>query len=226
MMQWPAMLTLTRANSDDPETVRIFRSEWSKMRRRKLVAEKIKGGVCGIEITNTGKGWHPHLHAIIDCRWLAIHTPPPHWGDSPEVVKEKCQHAQGELAWLWGAVCKQKNSQVWVTRVHDIGALVYSLKYSIKGSDLVESAEPIGPLLRVLAKTRLVSAFGSMHGKTKEMDADERPVMCCESCGQEKTLCPASVIYSIARIDPEKSLPSMAKNRFAPSSVVSLRPSV
>lgn len=222
LMKWPSMVTLTRANSNDPETLREFRKQWAKMRRRKLIRDKVVGGVCGIEITNTGKGWHPHLHAIIDCRWLAIHTPEPHWSDTPEVVKEKCQHAQGELAWLWGAVCGQANSHVYVKRLRDMGGLVYALKYSIAGSDLLDSPEPIGPLLRVIEKTRLVSAFGSMHGRTDEMDSDEKPVLCCQECGHEKTLCPTSIIYSMARIDPEKVLPSMPRNRFAHSSGESL----
>jgi hypothetical protein len=212
MMRWPAMVTLTRANCDDPETVREFRKQWAKMRRRKLIAEKVKGGVVGIEVTNIGNGWHPHLHAIIDCRWLAIHTPEPKPWDTEEVRKEKTEHAQGELAWLWGSVCGQENSHVWVKRVRDMKALVYSLKYSVAGSDLLDSPEPIGPLLRILQKTRLVSAFGSLHGRTREMDEDERPAMVCECCGTEKSLCPASVIYSIARTDPEKILPSLPKN--------------
>lgn len=209
LMKWPLFVTLTRANSDDPETVREFRREWSKMRRRKIVADKILGGVVGIEITNVGNGWHPHLHAIVDCQWLAIHTPSPHWSDTPEVVAEKCRHAQAELAWLWGNVCQQENSLVWVSRVKSDAALIYSLAYSVKGSDLLASPDPLGPLLRVLQKTRLVSAFGSLHGMTKTMDADERPAMVCECCGLEKTICPTAVIYSIARVDPEKLLPSM-----------------
>lgn len=213
MMQWPLFVTLTRANSCDPETVRVFRQEWGKMRRRRMIAEKVKGGVCGIEITNVGNGWHPHLHAIVDCEWLAIHTPKPHWSDSAEVFSEKCKHAQAELAWLWGAVCKQENSQVWVERVAGDEALIYSLAYSIAGSDLADCPEPIGPLLRVLQKSRLVSAFGTMHGRTAEMDADEKPVMVCECCGSEKSLCPTAVIYSIARTDPEKLLPSMPRRR-------------
>lgn len=217
LMKWPLFVTLTRANADDPETVREFRAEWSKMRRRKIIADKIRGGVCGLEITNVGNGWHPHLHAIVDCEWLAIHTPKPHWGDTPEIVREKCKHAQAELAWLWGAVCKQRNSLVWVQRVRSDAALVYSLAYSIKGTDLLESPDPIGPLLKVLKKTRLVSAFGSLHGMTKTMDADERPAMVCECCGLEKTICPTSVIYSIARTEPEKLLPSMLRKAPPPS---------
>lgn len=211
LMQWPLFVTLTRQNSEDAETVREFRAEWSKMRRRKLVAEKIVGGVTGIEITNVGNGWHPHLHAVVDCRWLAIHTPEPKPWDSDEVREEKQEHAQGELAWLWGSVCKQKNSLVWVNRVKSDAALIYSLAYSVKGSDLLASPDPLGPLLKVLKKTRLVSAFGSLHGMTKEMDQDERPAMVCECCGLEKTICPTSVIYSIARTDPDKLLPSIPK---------------
>lgn len=213
MMQWPLFVTLTRANSDDPETVRIFRQQWGKMRRRKIIAERVKGGVCGIEITNIGNGWHPHLHAIIDCEWLAVHTPKPHWSDSPEILAEKKKHAQRELAMLWGRLCGQENSNVWVTRVAGDAALVYSLAYSIAGSDLADCVDAIGPLLRVLQKTRLVSAFGSLHGRTAEMDADERPVMACECCGAERSICPTSVIYSIARVDPEKLLPSMLRTK-------------
>lgn len=217
VMKWPLFVTLTRANSEDAETVREFRAQWGKMRRRKLIAERVAGGVCGIEITNIGNGWHPHLHAIIDCKWLALHTPEPHWSDSPEVAASKRQHAQSELAWLWGAVCKQENSNVWVQRVKSDAALVYSLAYSVKGSDLLACQDAIGPLLRVLQKTRLVSAFGSLHGKTAEMDADERPVMACECCGAEKAICPTSVIYSIARTDPEKLLPSIPKRHLQKS---------
>lgn len=216
LMKWPLFVTLTRRNSADVETVREFRAQWGKMRRRKIIAEKVTGGVCGIEITNNGNGWHPHLHAIIDCEWLAIHTPKPHWSDTPEILKAKCQHAQSELAWMWGAVCGQENSNVWVTRVKGDAALIYSLSYSVAGSDLVDCPEPIGPLLRVMAKTRLVSAFGSLHGKTAEMDADERPVMACECCGAEKSICPTAVIYQIARIDPEKKLPSMLRRSAKP----------
>lgn len=198
LMKWPLMLTLTRRNCEDPETVRQFRQEWGKMRRRKIISEKIVGGVVGIEVTNRGNGWHPHLHAIVDCEWLAIHTPRPHWSDSDEVRAEKLRHAQAELAWLWGSVCKQDNSMVWVKRVRDSAALAYSLKYSIGGADLIDSTEPIGPLLRVLQKTRLVSAFGSLFGMTREMDGDEKPVRVCECCGDEKSIGPADVLEGAA----------------------------
>lgn len=217
LMKWPLFVTLTRANSDDPETVRVFREEWGKMRRRKLIAEKVKGGVVGIEVTNIGNGWHPHLHAIIDCQWLALHTPPPHWSDTPEILAEKKRHAQAELSWLWGAVCGQQNSSVRVKRVSGDAALIYSLSYSIAGSDLADSPDPIGPLLRVLQKTRLVSAFGSLHGQTAAMDGDERPAMVCECCGAEKSICPTSVIYSIARTDPIKLLPTMLRKKSSAS---------
>lgn len=205
MMKWPLMVTLTRANSDDPETVRQFRQEWGKMRRRKIIKDRIAGGVVGIEVTNRGNGWHPHLHAIVDCEWLAIHTPKPHFSDSEEIRLEKLRHAQAELAWLWGAVCGQENSMVWVRRCKDQGALAYSLKYSIGGKDLIDSTEPIGPLLHVLAKTRLVSAFGSLFGLTRQMDGDERPVRVCECCGDEKSIAPSEIVESgILRAVAEK----------------------
>ncbi len=201
-MRWPAFLTLTQQNSPDPETVRDLRKAWSRMRRRKVFENQILGGVAAIEVTNEGDGWHPHLHAIIDCEWLSVTTPAPTGRDSHDVFVQKCEHAQAELSSVWASVLKQKEAICWIVRMRNLDKLRYSLKYAVKGSSLVNSPDRIGPLLRCLEKTRCISAFGNLHGRTREMDADERPVTVCAQCGTEKSFLPVSVIEAITRRDP------------------------
>lgn len=202
LMARPAFLTLTVENSPDPDSIRQLRNAWSRMRRRKLIAEKVAGGVAAVEVTNQGNGWHPHLHAIIDCDWLSIHVPAPTWTDSQGVYDQKCEMAQAELSSVWAGVVKQSEAVVWISRMKDLTRLIYSLKYCVKGSDLVESPDAIAPMIRVLDKSRLVSAFGNLHGRTREMDADERPVMVCESCGHERSYLPVEIVERMARTDP------------------------
>lgn len=209
LMRYPAFLTLTIANSPDPESVRKLRKDWAKMRRRKIIAGKVSGGIAAIEVTNKGKGWHPHLHAIIDSKWLAVSTPEPHWTDTPEDYALKLKSAQAELAIIWADTIKQPISVVWIKRCKSQEALVYSLAYAVAGEELVKCPEAIGPLIRVIEKTRLVSAFGNLYGRTAEMDDDEKPCACCKNCGTEKSIVPLSVIYSMVRPDPETLGPSV-----------------
>src|SRR5204862_1110655 len=85
LMRWPMHLTLTVRNvadDDDHDFVRRLRRNFGKLRHRKIWKNNVTGGVAGIEVTNKGKGWHPHLHALIDCRWLAIDTPAPQRGET------------------------------------------------------------------------------------------------------------------------------------------------
>lgn len=202
LMRHPTFLTLTIRNSSDPESLRKLRKDWSRMRRRQIIAARVAGGIVALEITNTGEGWHPHLHAIIDCPWLSISTPRPQWSDTAEEVAQKCAHAQFELSRLWAQSCGQDDAVVWVRRCRGNEALAYTLQYAISGSDLADSPDPISPLIDVIEKTRLVSAFGNLYGRTAEMDADEKPAVGCTNCGEEKTLVPLSVIYSMTRSDP------------------------
>lgn len=195
LMQWPLFITLTQPNSADPETVRALRAAWGRMRRRRLIMDRISGGIASIEVTNTGNGWHPHLHALVDCQWLSIHTPPPNSWESAEVVRQKCDHAREELSAIWGSVINSATAIVLAARVRDDRAAMYLLKYATKGSELLESPEPIGPLIDVLDRSRLISAFGNLHGRTQEMDGGEQPGFACIGCGAEKTYIPNAVLH-------------------------------
>ena len=192
-MQWPLFVTLTVPNTTDPECIRGLREAWGRMRRRKLMAERVAGGVSTIEITNKGNGWHPHLHCLCDCKWLAIHTPPPRPNESAAVIRQKCDFARQELSAVWADVIKNPVAVVLAIRKAPGEALAYALKYGVKGSDLIEAKNPIAPLIRVLSKSRMLSAFGSLHGLKLDEEEDERPAVICPCCGEEKTLVPQMV---------------------------------
>lgn len=202
LMQWPLHIILTQPNSPDPETLRDLRANWSKMRRRKIIASRISGGIASLEITNRGSGWHPHLHILADCRWLAIHTPEPSFSDSSDVARQKFDHARLELSALWASILKTEHAIVLAKRAAHGSVAAYVLKYAVKGSELLSSPDPIAPMIAVMDRTRLVSAFGNLHGRTAEMDADDRPECECVKCGQVKSFVPNFVIEIMTRRDP------------------------
>jgi hypothetical protein len=204
-MQWPLFITLTVPNSADPECIREVREKWGRMRRRKLMVDRIKGGISTIEVTNTGAGWHPHLHVLADCKWLALHTPAPTSLDSEGVRRQKYDHARLELSALWGQVISNPVAVVSALRKPAGECLRYALKYAIKGSDLIESKENIAPLIRVLSKSRMVSTFGSCHGRVEADDEDERPAVTCGDCGSIQAFVPQSVVDRLYRSSYDKS---------------------
>lgn len=193
-MKWPLFVTLTKRNTGDPECIREIRADWGRMRRRKLLESKIKGGIATIEITNTGNGWHPHLHILCDCKWLALHVPAPTFADSVDVKRQKYDHARLELSALWCSVIKQDQSIVSALRAKPGEALAYALKYAIKGSDLINSQDDIAPMIRVLEKSRMISAFGDLYALDAELQDDERPKCTCKDCGEASTYMPDWVV--------------------------------
>lgn len=192
-LKWPLFLTLTVKNDPDPERIRTLRADWSRMRRRKIIASSISGGLTTIEVTAGVGGWHPHLHILCDCKWLAVHVPAPTQRDSPDVVRQKCEHAKIELERIWSNVVGQPASIVAALRARSGDALAYSLKYAVKGSDLIDSPLPIGPLIRILSRSRMLSAFGDFHGRITPDDEDERPRCSCPDCGETASFIPAEI---------------------------------
>ena len=199
-MQWPLFLTLTQPNSTDPEAVRTLRQSFGKLRHRKLWTSRTKGGVASIEVTNTGNGWHPHLHAVIDCEWLAHKTPPPIWNRGSEHVRERCKGAQEELTTVWRKIIKSDKAIVWVKRCNRETITQEVVKYSVKGSDLLDSPDPIGPMIRILERTRLITTFGTFFGRGREFDAKAKEASPgCEQCGEIGSMIPTEVVRYLIR---------------------------
>jgi len=74
------------------------------------------------------------------------------------------------------------------------------VKYSVKGSDLLESPDPVGPMIRVLEKTRLVTTFGNFFGRGAEFDeaaAGEKAE--CSKCHEQGAFIPTDIIHYLTR---------------------------
>lgn len=184
-MRWPMHITLTVRNvvaDDDRQFIRRLRRNFGKLRHRKIWKRNVTGGVAGIEVTNKGFGWHPHIHALIDCRWLAIKTPAPQPGESRQSVGNKCRRAKHEFTKLWCRIIKEKHGVCWIRRVDNVEKAVREvLKYAIKGSELTEVSQDVGPIIRQLDGCRLTTSFGSMFGK-KLLPPDQHHAPACPSC--------------------------------------------
>jgi len=175
-------VTLTMKNVEDltADAVRELRRAFGRWRRMKNNSE-ITGGVASIEVTNIGNGWHPHLHMVIDCQWLGpSRLRPFHW-EKPEVKRECYRLAKLSLENTWAKALRQERGVVHAKRCSADGVVREVVKYAVKGSDLIESVEPVGRLIDCLKRTRLVTTFGTAHGFKFEKPA--RTLAACE-CGE------------------------------------------
>ena len=192
-LQWPLFLTFTIPNSEDPECLTHLKKCWAKFRRRKIFASKVTGGVGTFEITNKGNGWHPHIHAVVDCEWLSIHVPPPFRWESKAVKAQKFDLAKRELSAAWADQIGHPHGVCWVRRVYGHGVVQEILKYAVKGDELLSSPDPIAPMLEVLRRTRTLAGFGSLH-PLPSPDDEEPFAVACESCGAEKSFIPEEIV--------------------------------
>lgn len=193
-MRWPLFVTLTMRNVSEISSsdIRKLRRNFGKLRHRKLWRDRVTGGAASIEIVNTGNGWHPHLHCIIDCEWLAIKTPKIMGRDSRDEIKAKCKSAAQELERVWSKILNQETSSVRVSRVSGANQPGRNkpeeksgrpqknirfevLKYAITAESLLSCEEPIGNMLRAIDGTRLMTTFGMAHGsKVRDIRLDAK----------------------------------------------------
>lgn len=155
--------------------IRKLRRAFGKLRHRKLWKSRTRGGVAAVEITNEGNGWHPHLHAVIDCAWLAWKTPRPGNRARPEVWKERCNAAAAEVGDTWAKLLGQETASVRVKRADKRTIAKEVMKYTVKNEDLVTTEGSAGEMIRALDGTRLVTTFGILHGqKSSTIKAEAR----------------------------------------------------
>lgn len=189
-LQWPLFVTLTVPNAKSAQQCfRKLRASFGKFRRTKFWIHTVTGGMASMEVTNTGEGWHPHLHCLIDCRWLSLDTPQPQRRDPKHVVDEKCKAAQQELSERWAKCIKEPIGIVWVKRTK-ADAIIEVLKYAVKPGDLVECKEPVGDLIRAMERCRLITTFGGLYGlgaewkKQEKLEKKTKPCPSCQNVGQ------------------------------------------
>lgn len=166
-MRWPLFVTLTMRHSSTvlPADITTLRRAFGRLRHQKLWKSRTQGGAATVELTNQEGGWHPHLHAVIDCEWLAVKEPRPAYRASAEEKRAAYKRAAVELGTAWAKLLKQPTASVRVKRAYrgTIGKEVS--KYTVKAQDLIQSTTSPGDIIRALDRTRSFTTFGHAHGQ-------------------------------------------------------------
>lgn len=208
-MQWPLAVTLTVKNkTHGADCIVHLKETFRKFRRTDFWADRVKGGVVGFEVTHRGNGWHPHLHALIDCRWLAVSTPEPTRWMTKRQQASLCKRAQYELSQVWAAYIGQDKAQVWAERAYG-KAMEETLKYAIKPSDLLQCSCDAGDMIDEIDKGRMMGTFGNCHACSKEfvgMEEETKRERECTDCGKKKSIVPTDCLSRMMD-RPEKLKP-------------------
>lgn len=148
----PKHIVLTTKNMGTfrREDVKAFKCAFSRLRRM-AVFKGVRGGFYNLEVTNEGKGWHLHLHALVDCDYLS----------------------QKDLSEAWR---KATRGNGYIVRVYDAREKSYLkevTKYAVKGSQLASwTGEEISDFIHALDGVRTFGVFGSCFGRRAEYKAE------------------------------------------------------
>ena len=200
-MEWPMHLTFTVPNVAYGTAARGMMRDlmlaFRRLRRLKLWTENVSGGCYGMEVTDKGCGYHPHLHVVIDCQWLALHTPAPHWRDSDERKKEKMRASMAEVQAAWQfATGIDEHMSIYARRC-DSNAASEILKYALKSEDAVKLQGRLGDVFRAMDAVRMCQTFGSIRG-VKIPEDEEHKLTCPNGHAEWRT------VRTIGRIEEQR----------------------
>lgn len=172
-------LTLTVKNVDGDhlgEALGNLTAAWSKLRRHRHVAAAVKGWFRSIEITRKGKGYHPHIHAI-----LAV-SPEYFTGRSGQYIP----HAEWVRRWRL-ALGVDYDPSVRIQTAKAKGeveggkaAALEAAKYAVKDEDYIdpklkdqEAAQIVKDYTEALRRRRLTAYGGWMLEAARALDAED-----------------------------------------------------
>lgn len=201
LIQWPLFVTFTARNYANAEGAREVRRAFTKLRRHRWWKKCVRGGVAQVELVNTGKGWHPHVHALIDCRWLAITVAPPRIRAGAQKFREIARTACGEVAAAWSDALGRRGSvkvrRVWVRDGGNItDAMREVLKYSVTSETLERADSEVIAAIDALDRMRQLVSWGTLY-RRPELKRPKRPLAC--ECGAIGEYVPESVAVAWAR---------------------------
>lgn len=160
----PKHVVLTIHNLPDltPGHLTHFKKMFARLRRRKFAKNWI-GGFYRIEITNEGRGWHLHLHALVEAKWIDKQA----------------------LSNNWKSITNGLGYIVDVQDCRGEGYLREVTKYVVKGSELSKWSGPdIATFVTAFANQRTFGVFGKLYGmRTKFADF-------VDSLRESKSQCP------------------------------------
>ncbi len=158
----PALLTLTVPNEHTLEglckALETLTKGFSKLRRHKLWPKGTKG-VWSLEITwSEDKGYHPHIHAVVDLPWIDFRWLAKAWHDltgakhCPDVTRPRNQEERENLPYE-------------------------AIKYVSKAWEL--PPDVLRGILAVIGRRKMLNSFGGIRAKKEEKVPTGA---CCPGC--------------------------------------------
>ena len=158
----PKLVTFTLRNvaTISREYIRGLRRSFTRLMHRAYYKKRVRGGLQTIEVVNKGRGWHVHLHVMLDSDYLP----------------------QAKLSKDWGEITRGS----FIVDIREAGTvaegLKYCLKYLSKPPVLSGHEEEYREAVKGL---RLVQPFGSLYGDL----VLSLPDVICPECGGNKWVC-------------------------------------
>lgn len=151
IVKQPKHVVLTRRNTSmiTRDLLRHTMRSFGKLRRQKEW-KKATGGCVSMEVTNESKGWHVHLHVLVDARWIC----------------------GGILAHRWAELMGQDFAIVKVqdAREHEYRNEV--AKYVVKASEMCKwPADEIAAFIGASRGVKFFAPFGSLYKLQKSIRA-------------------------------------------------------
>lgn len=163
----PKHVVVTVRNQEEltKQLVQSVKAAWGKLRRRKF-ARGWRGGFYSIECTNEGRGWHVHIHALVDASWI----------DGGQLAREWAEVTAG-----LGCIVKVKDARR-ENYLHEL------LKYVVKGSQLAAwRAGEVADFVRAFSGVRCFGCFGTLYKQRSAFAAFLASVseksQVCDKCG-------------------------------------------
>jgi len=157
-MEDPRFITLTVPNVEKMEDqIDSLRECLTRLRHQKRFKGYVSGGRYALEVTNKGKGWHPHVHALVDGKY----------------------YPQAELSEDWKLA--GGGPVVWIQKADLKGVMELSW-YMVKGSQFFDCPEKVTELFEAIKGKRMSGSFGWCYNRynelKKEQKKDREPMTC------------------------------------------------
>lgn len=189
----PKHVVLTLRNQPDITREHIDQvKHWFKCLRARRFADNWTGGFWSLEVTNEGRGWHIHIHALVDAVWIDA----------------------GELARQWDSVTNHNGHIVKVKDCRSADYLHEVTKYAIKGTQMATwTPADIRHCIEALDGVRTFGVFGELYGKRTEFSEwlkeirDHKPLCECGSCSIRYYTEPEYLLFNSALTPASKPRP-------------------
>jgi len=158
------ILTVRNVAHISKSYVQAFKASFSKLRRSKFASNWL-GGCYSLEVTHSLTGFHLHLHAVVDCRWID----------------------NTALSAKWAALVGQ---ELAIVRVVDVRGTDYSKevsKYMVKGNELAAmDGASIAELIDAMDGVKAFGTFGTLRARCAafqiwKKEREEKELVC--ECG-------------------------------------------